>query len=45
MTEQDYRIEKVFLALRTQAGVENISTYSDLFVKDREKKLIQWQED
>lgn len=45
MTEQDYRIEKVFLALRTQAGVENISTYSDLFVKDREKKLSQWQKD
>lgn len=45
MTEQDYRIEKVFLALRTQAGVEGISEYADLFVSDREKKIIAWQQD
>ena len=45
MTEQDYRIEKVFLALRTQAGIEDVSQYADLFVADREKKLIKRQED
>ncbi len=45
MTEQDYRIEKVFLALRTQAGIENVSEYADLFVTDREKKVQQWKKD
>lgn len=45
MTEQDYRIEKVFLALRTQAGIEDVSQYADLFVADRETKLIKRQED
>jgi coproporphyrinogen III oxidase-like Fe-S oxidoreductase len=45
MTEQDYRIEKVFLALRTQAGVEGISAYADLFISDREKKITAWQQD
>lgn len=45
MTEQDYRIEKVFLALRTQAGIEHLSEYTDLFVSDREQKLQQRQKD
>ena len=43
MAEQDYRIEKAFLALRTQAGIEDVSWYTDLFVADREEKLVTWQ--
>jgi oxygen-independent coproporphyrinogen III oxidase len=45
MTDQDYRIEKVFLALRTQAGIEQVSAYADLFVPDREKKVSQRQKE
>jgi len=45
MTEQDYRIEKVFLALRTQAGIEHVSQYTNLFVVDREKKLTTRKKD
>jgi oxygen-independent coproporphyrinogen-3 oxidase len=45
MTDQDYRIEKVFLALRTQAGIDHLSDYVDLFVPDREQKITQWQKD
>jgi len=42
MDERDFRIEKVFLALRTQAGIENVSSYSDLFVSDWEEKIKDW---
>lgn len=45
MTDQDYRIEKVFLALRTQAGIEGVSVYTDLFIPDREKKITQRQKE
>jgi len=45
MTEHDYRIEKAFLALRTQAGIEDVSMYTDLFVADRKEKLVMWQKD
>ena len=44
MTEKDYRIEKVFLALRTQAGIEDVSVYTDLFIPSWKKKLQERQQ-
>jgi len=39
LDEQDYRIEKAFLALRTSHGLQHVSSYADLFVSDWAEKL------
>ncbi len=42
MDEQNYRIEKAFLALRTSHGLSHVASYADLFVADWEAKLEEW---
>ncbi|MBP6911539.1 hypothetical protein KBC03_08310 [Patescibacteria group bacterium] len=44
LTDREYDIEKIFLALRTSRGVKELSTYSHILVPNRKALLEQYQQ-
>ena len=44
LDKKELGVETVFLALRTQEGVKDLSTYSDVLEPDWKDKLISWEE-
>jgi coproporphyrinogen III oxidase-like Fe-S oxidoreductase len=44
LTEADYLIEKFFLGLRTERGIQHLSAFSSVLIPCREEKVKQYEE-
>jgi coproporphyrinogen III oxidase-like Fe-S oxidoreductase len=45
LTEQDYLIEKFFLGLRTDCGIQEVSAFSSVLVDDWEEKIKLYEKE